>query len=572
MANAPQMKIPIGADTQDFEKGARRVKQEMKDLDKVSSDAFASIGSALGVDTGKLGQFSNAIQGLGQKFTKMGTEGATAFGSILQTVGPLAAGIAGLGIGAATVAFKALNSEAEAFKNTVAGANMELRTNAYTSTYAQVLHDANSSIGRQFASSVSGWKEAWGRFKSNISTGFAVAITTEMGEIGDNVRAFADAMQKADAAGIEARRITDNIFALERRRKEQAVEIAKINAEIADKMAIARLHSNSIADRQKAISDIEALIGQKKTMTVTLEQQLAKLYADRSALASDDVAAADATLAQQQRAFDAQRTIQQEQNALARIKNELANKNAAANAAAAKSAKEEADAIARIKAIREAGGVMSVSGGPMLNNMVVAPEIKLEAKPEEVSQFKAHLLADLGDIKIAFALDPDSVDKWRDITREMESLASDMAVSIGESLGQLAGALINGSNPWEAFANSAISALGDLAISVGKIAISTGVSAIAIKASLTTLQGYAAIAAGVALVALGTMVKSGLSSIASGNYSASAGVVSAGSYSSGSGDYVQRDVYVNVTGTLRADGDELVAVLNNTDKKNYLTT
>ena len=59
------MKIPIGADTSDFDKGARKVKQEMKDLEKVSGDAFGAIGAALGVDTTKLNQFSSALSGLG---------------------------------------------------------------------------------------------------------------------------------------------------------------------------------------------------------------------------------------------------------------------------------------------------------------------------------------------------------------------------------------------------------------------------------------------------------------------------------------------------------------------------
>ena len=86
MAKEPKMKIGIGADTGDFEKGARKVKQEMKDLDKVSSDAFAAIGNAIGVDTGKLGQFSSALQGLVNKLTQTGSEGASAFSKIGNAV------------------------------------------------------------------------------------------------------------------------------------------------------------------------------------------------------------------------------------------------------------------------------------------------------------------------------------------------------------------------------------------------------------------------------------------------------------------------------------------------------
>ena len=145
MANAPQMKIPIGADTSDFDKGARKVKQEMKDLEKVSGDAFGAIGSALGVDTRQLTQFSSALSGLGRSLQQTGTEGQKAFGSILSSIAPLAGAIAGIGIAGATLAFKSLNSEAEAFKNTVAGANMEMATAAYIDTYRQALRD---KIGR----------------------------------------------------------------------------------------------------------------------------------------------------------------------------------------------------------------------------------------------------------------------------------------------------------------------------------------------------------------------------------------------------------------------------------------
>jgi hypothetical protein len=83
---------------------------------------------------------------------------------------------------------------------------------------------------------------------------------------------------------------------------------------------------------------------------------------------------------------------------------------------------------------------------------------------------------------------------------------------------------------------------------------------------------YVAIAAGAALVALGSAVKSSLSSVASGDYSAAGGGYSGG-YSNGSSgnNWDSREVTVNVNGTLTANGDQLLAVLNNTNKKNYYT-
>ena len=93
-----------------------------------------------------------------------------------------------------------------------------------------------------------------------------------------------------------------------------------------------------------------------------------------------------------------------------------------------------------------------------------------------------------------------------------------------------------------------------------------------IKAALKLDNPYIAIAAGVALVALGTAVKAGLSNISQGNYSSSMGTVPSNTSSSIGTGYEQRDVYVNVQGTLVADGDQLLAVINSTDKKNYITT
>ena len=109
-------------------------------------------------------------------------------------------------------------------------------------------------------------------------------------------------------------------------------------------------------------------------------------------------------------------------------------------------------------------------------------------------------------------------------------------------------------------------------IAVGKIAIEAGLATAGIKAALNLGNPYVAIAAGAALVALGAAVKAGLSNVASGNYSANANVASSNGYSATTSDYEQREVTVNVTGTLEADGDQLVAVINNANRKSYYGT
>jgi hypothetical protein len=144
-------------------------------------------------------------------------------------------------------------------------------------------------------------------------------------------------------------------------------------------------------------------------------------------------------------------------------------------------------------------------------------------------------------------------------------------LSVSESIGNLIGDLVTGGDSWSNFANSAMAAFGDMAIAVGKVAIKTGVGMLGIQAALKMDNPYVAIAAGAALVALGAAVKSSLSAVASGDYSAGGGGYSGDYSAGGSNGYETREVKVYVTGTLEADGDKLITVINNTNQKNYYT-
>ena len=184
-------------------------------------------------------------------------------------------------------------------------------------------------------------------------------------------------------------------------------------------------------------------------------------------------------------------------------------------------------------------------------------------------EFKQRLVAEFEGFTLYVGLKA-KTDSVVDLTQEINSLLESSINRTAELMGNLIGTLAAGGDAWGGFKNAAVSALGDLAIAVGKIAIKTGVGMLGIQAALNMDNPYVAIAAGAALVALGTAVKSSLSAVASGDYSACGGGY-AGNYSSGySGNgYETREVQVNVTGTLVANGDQLVTVINNTNKKNY---
>ena len=574
MAKEPNLKINVGADTADFEKGAKLVKQGLRDLDKTTASAMDSVGKAFGVNIAQVGQFTSALTGLGQKLSECGNAGVAAFGNILKSIGPVGGALAGLGISAAVAGFRELQKEADAFKKTVEGANIEMTTAAYVDTYRQVLRDMSGETGKSMANISSSLAKFGGEFKAIISDYFTSgAFFNPMG----TARSQAGKYPVAEENARKAEELSKQIYELERRRKEQAVELAKLNDDIAVKMQVAKDAAASTAEREDAIYKIELMLAQKRAMTADLEARLADLYRERSGLATDDVAAADATLAQEARKYEVGRAITQEETALLRVKNSIGKASEAEIARMNKLLEQQKQLQEIIAATRSkwadmAESLSGVSGVSAPNFPGVSgPSLSIIPRQEDVQLFKETLTAQLGDFRVGIGIEANT-DQIHDLTKEVESLLESSFVRTGEIIGNLVGTLAGGGNAWADFKNAALSAFGDMAIAVGKIAIQVGVADMGIQMALDSGQWYLAVAAGTALVALGSAVKSSLSAVASGDYSAAGGGYSGGySGSSGGGDYETREVNVYVTGTLEADGDKLVTVINNTNKKNYYT-
>jgi hypothetical protein len=109
----------------------------------------------------------------------------------------------------------------------------------------------------------------------------------------------------------------------------------------------------------------------------------------------------------------------------------------------------------------------------------------------------------------------------------MNQMFTDMAVGLGEALGNMASGLGGTELIWSAI----LSAVGNMATQLGQLAIGTGITVLGIKKALETLNPYAAIAGGIALVALGKIVSNKAAKIASGG---GGGGSSGGGVSSGS--------------------------------------
>lgn len=568
--NAPNMKVVVGADTSQFDKGMRAAKAQVRDFSKVSSDALGKLGEAFGVNTAQIEKVTGAIGGLGQRMAQAGSEGTKAFGNLLSSVTKLNTGLVGLGLAGVVASFKALNAEAENFKSTVAGANIELQTQAYINTYRQVLHDTNTETGRAVAEWQSNWQKGVARLGANLQQRFISMNTGQalLGPVWGLVAAGdRDQRRAATEAAETAEQIQGRLYELTRKQSDATRQIADLDAEIANYKLIARDETYSTAERMQAIEKVTASIQQKYAILLPIEQERTQLMDEMVSLAGSTPAEIDAANQQYVKATALEKQMADEQRELLRLTNSLGKANNANNAELQKQLelqRQIAQSRSDLAALDlSTSGALSTGGASALSS----PGLAMPA----VEQFKDLFYAQLGNslfLQVQMDLDKQS---FVDMTQELQSLMENLASSVGDAIGGLVGDLVTGGDAFGNFKNAALLSFGDMATAVGKMAIATGVATLGIKAALESLNGWVAIAAGTALVALGAAVKAGLSNVAAGNYSASPAVAS-GSYSAGSNDYETREVQVQVTGTLQADGDKLVAVLNNTNNRNGYTT
>lgn len=558
MAKGANMKVNMTADNSDLVRKSKESKQALKDFEKVGDDALSRLGEAFGVNTGKIEQMSSALRGLGAKMSESGNAGTAAFGNLVKSIGGAEVAIAGLGIGAVVKMFKMLNEEAENFKSTVAGANIEMSTAAYLDTYRQVIHDFSREVGEGFAKTEGWWKKFWGSAaaarKAAFQTG-ALAGATIGNFNNEALIAYNDLLAEAGQKARTAEEISNEMYETTRQISDKTVEWARMERQIAEYKRIAYDKTSSTAQQQEALNKAVELITQKYGEQAELQGKLADLQEEFNSLAESSVA--DIDKANQLRV--------QSENVTASMNNAL-RELSERQASVAANAKKEAEArqtsleamqkmAAEQKALKDWG---TISEGNTLKDSL----------PGQLAAPDAGIA-----VPVTPVLDTDAV---TDITNELQSVLTSAFDSIGSALGGLIGDLITGEDAWDHFGNAALSAFGDMATSIGKMAISIGVAALAIQGSLMTLNGWAAIAAGTALVALGMAVKTGLSNIASGNYSASASVATSGNYGSSTSalatSFDEREVNVKVTGKLYGSGNQLIAVIENeNNRKNHTT-
>lgn len=537
------LKTVYSSDTKDFEKGSKKVRQGIKDLEKLGTSTLSTIGDAFNLNTGKIGQMTSAIVGLGAKLRDCGSTGGAAIGKLITGMGTLGAGIAGLGLGAAIAGFQRLNSLAENFGQTMQGLSMKAAVDQYRATYGQAMMD---SMGGK----ASGWFNARTRLQTGWDrvTNFAGNILAGQG-IGKAIAADRSATEAARQASQYAYQMSE----LQKQQIDNSVIVAQNNAKIAEYSRIIKDTNADNASRLEAEAKVREAIQKNYELQWNVLNEMVQLQTRINDLSSNSLE-------------DTQKLANLEAQQVSLV-------------TAREMKLAEIDERARSIKVSTSGGVAEMSklngyleeASRIIEGSIDVGMMRISTEPIE------KVVSSMGkaEVQIPATIKP-QVDKYAvkkavaDITPVVEGAFSVM----GDSIGQLIGDLATGGDAWSNFGNIALSSMGDMAIAVGKIAIEAGLATEGIKKALTFGGGWVAIAAGTALVALGTAVKAGLSNVASGNYGAASasGNVASSSYTAGFSSSYDRGVTVNVTGRLKANGSELVAVLNNESKRSAIAT
>lgn len=561
MAGKPEMKVKATMDNSDLKKKSRESKDALRDFEKAGTDAVGRLGEAFGVNTGKIDQMLSSVRGLGLQLQESGNAGQKAFGKILAGIDGASAALAGLGLASAVAVFEALSAEAENFKNTVAGANLELQTTAYIDTYRQVIHDFNRDLGKGFAETESGWKKFWGTIgstmKAYLTSGAAFqsalpgASTVVMPAANtQQLDRYLKVTSEARENAATAENIFKQIYDVQRQISDSSVEWARMEREIAEYKRIAYDKTVDSTTQLEALERSVKLINKRYGEEAELKRALADLQFEYNSLAESSVA--DIDKANQLRI--------QEEAVVARMNNalrELSDRQATVTQNAEEEAKARAEALAAAQKMAQSRADLAAWGQ-------MASQVSLINAPKaSVSGISVPITPTLDESEVI------------DLTNELQSMVSSSFETIGIAIGELVGDLATGGDAWSNFTNTAISAFGDMAIAVGKMAVSTGTTTLGIKAALESLNGYVAIAAGTALIALGAAVKAGLSNIANGGYSASSSVASStGSYGSSSigTAFDEREINVKISGKLIGDGSQLLGVIESENQRKNHTT
>jgi len=551
MAKGFNLKAVFDADTKGIEEGSQKAIKSVEEFADQSSDMLDQMAGKFGVNTKHLKEFRQVLKEMGQAFVEGFGGGEEMMGNVISKMallGTTATAAAALVAGA----FKLMKEEADAYRQTIEGSIGERGLQAYLSTYQQVLRQVNLEATASMVEMTNNWRKGlsgfWADFKNmavnaiyNMKSGL-VDFGSALG-LGLHQTKAASGVAKIRASEVE--QLAKDIMRWERDLIAMRNAVIDKEIEILESQKQAQDRSLLPDERKQYLDEAKRLINERAEMQLQIMRQITAAYKEIADILPENLAAQEAYNA----ALDRQKAVERDRagrlRALVRLENSIAD----ASAKYSEELRKQAELLERKKAFRA-----SLIGAPttdaawalMPGGAEMQIEVPIKLRPPEEKEITEVMV---------------------ELSRVIEDSIQSMAYGIGELIGNLA----TGGDAMESFGKAVLSTFAEAAIAVGKMAIQMGLAAEGVKQALKFGNPYVAIAAGAALVALGAAVKAGMSNIASGSY-ASSSSYSQGARAVGTSGLVTRELTVNVQGTLVAQGSQLVAVLNNENKRRKVTT
>lgn len=572
---SPNLKVNVTADTSSFDKGMQKAKSELSEFQKVATAPFRTAATAAAAFAAAVAGVAKAVSALSEQNQKLG-----------DSWGRLTAG---------------MTASWDAFKTAVANTSFSgvLADMREANRLARDLYDARDAMGE-------------------IETAYNIALARQAPLINDLTLKLRDATlseKERVRAGEELLRVYEE---LEKNPTRGLLNVSDAALDqIAGKLGyrLKGASEEALAATRREVEDFFVWLGTEAGEAWS--SAFAAAASDPTKLMQTNIDAQNAGLSDNMRALlfnyqtkvgDKDRVAMEEavtayynqqakySSETLRIQTQISSLRASETKSAGKgqkdplkAIKEEARAaaaeLAEVTAADEAmvqAGNEAYEAWRRLNNMETQPfsndELMMYAKTlQDVVNYEAQIVDETELLQGALDRLQDKINGTLSRSEELATVFSEELVkSIENGLVGAFDALaeaISGveQGGFSSVIKALVDPLADMAIRVGTLIMMSGAAIDALKESLIGFFGGSAILAGGALVAVGVAAKAGLASMANGSYSAPASVAS-GAYNTGGNDFETRDLTVQVTGKLVADGDQLTAVINNTNNRNGYTT
>ena len=617
------LKTLFTADTTGIKKGASDAKNAIKDFDNAASSAMNDVLEGFGAGFGKIGSYLSAFQGGLLKVTQGFGSATSAAGGLTKAMGVLKTALVASGIG---VLIAALGSVYSYFTKTQEGSDQLAVSMSRLKQVWRSLGDTASAVGQAIMEKAFGVKneyqsfmEMWLKIKDAFSS-----------KRFDNSEEYEKKRIEYEQLQIQYTKELSNLQIQLAEKRREAEDKTKYSAkERLDILEEVLKLEDSIIDRRKKLAQEELELKRMENdmsnstrkdllAEAELEAKVNQIEAERAMFQKEQVAKRNeinnAARKEQQEYANMITALSDIQQLTAKIKETEDQKLEAAKLtysqdAVNKSLQEEINELTsqretaldkligkmgsmtneqlkQLLSLKEFKAIMDELAGRIDTQIVntTAARVDMDLNPLEDLANSPELQDIKKKVEDSITIEPlvrvgiddkvlqDTEEKLESVVVNWTGTLSSVISSFAESIGTLIGDLLSGeAGTMENFMDNILSIIAKGISQVGQMLIMLGIAALKFKSVLS--NPWAAIAVGAALVALAAMVSAAFSNVTTGG--ATSGISAGGTLDVPKGytnTWTAEQPVVQVSGELRGEGTQLVAVIKNVNQKKLRTT